>query len=225
MNSSSVSESSLTESISVKSTEEVLRLQLSDLPYSTMVTLRYLFAFLYSLTRLSDENLMDSYNLAIVWGPTLIRPEEDDLVALQTPITQLVQYLIVNHIQVFPQDSGSLFFDTTTRERPRTLSLSQDTSGSMTSLTEWSELDMSSPVRSQSQIVDNNNVVIMTADLTRFSSPGSKLSNDGKFSPSSPQFENGFSSILTPNSDSNSSSVSSGASKSSSGDETNISPC
>ena len=106
-----------------------LKNSLSNLPYSTMVTLRYLFAFLHSLTRFADENMMDAYNLAIVWGPTLLRPSDSEQVEMQTPITLLVQFLILNHFEVFPQDSGSLFFDST-RDRPRTLSLSVSSSQS-----------------------------------------------------------------------------------------------
>ena len=106
-----------------------LKNSLSNLPYSTMVTLRYLFAFLHSLTRFADENMMDAYNLAIVWGPTLFRPLDSEQVEMQTPITLLVQFLILNHYEVFPQDSGSLFYDST-RDRPRTLSLSLSSSQS-----------------------------------------------------------------------------------------------
>ena len=140
---------------------EALKNILSNMPYSTMVTLRYLFAFLHSLTRFSDENMMDSYNLAIVWGPTLVRPEEEDQVIMQTPITLLVQFLIVNHSQVFPQDSGSLFSDTTTRSRPRTLSLADQ--GSTCSLADTST-EVSSPFS------QNNNDTSFDANLSSLAS-------------------------------------------------------
>ena len=45
------------------------------------VVMRYLFAFLNHLSEFSDENLMDPYNLAICFGPTLVPiPEERDQV-------------------------------------------------------------------------------------------------------------------------------------------------
>ena len=184
------SEGSSTFSVSGKTVEEVLKNVLSKLPYSTMVTLRYLFAFLHSLTRFSDENMMDAYNLAIVWGPTLIRPEAEDLVALQNPSIELVQFMVINHDQVFPQDSGSLFSDTTSRVRPRTLSLAE--CGSMSSLAD--SIDTASPYS------QNNNNISYDANMSvsPMYSQGSKLpapkppiktSSGSGFSPSSDSAE------------------------------------
>lgn len=45
------------------------------------VVMRYLFAFLNHLSEFSDENMMDPYNLAICFGPTLVPiPEDKDQV-------------------------------------------------------------------------------------------------------------------------------------------------
>ncbi|KAL3219700.1 hypothetical protein MRX96_030251 [Rhipicephalus microplus] len=46
-------------------------------PRPVFVVLRYLFAFLNHLSEFSDENMMDPYNLAICFGPTLIPIPED----------------------------------------------------------------------------------------------------------------------------------------------------
>ena len=41
-------------------------------PRSVFIVTRYLFAFLNHLSEFSDENLMDPYNLAVCFGPTLV---------------------------------------------------------------------------------------------------------------------------------------------------------
>ncbi|KAJ8370984.1 hypothetical protein SKAU_G00110120 [Synaphobranchus kaupii] len=47
------------------------------LPSNTLVLMRYLFAFLNHLSQYSEENMMDPYNLAICFGPTLMGPLYD----------------------------------------------------------------------------------------------------------------------------------------------------
>uniref|UniRef100_H0XCJ3 Rho GTPase activating protein 4 n=1 Tax=Otolemur garnettii TaxID=30611 RepID=H0XCJ3_OTOGA len=82
--------------------EHVSRL-LARLPPSVLVVLRYLFAFLSHLAQYSDENMMDPYNLAVCFGPTLLPvPAGQDPVALQSRVNQLVQTLIMQPAQVFP---------------------------------------------------------------------------------------------------------------------------
>ncbi|KAL1415485.1 hypothetical protein MTO96_006826 [Rhipicephalus appendiculatus] len=55
-------------------------------PRPVFVVLRYLFAFLNHLSEFSDENMMDPYNLAICFGPTLIPiPEDKDQVHAEAP--------------------------------------------------------------------------------------------------------------------------------------------
>ncbi|XP_055447779.1 LOW QUALITY PROTEIN: rho GTPase-activating protein 4 [Psammomys obesus] len=76
---------------------------LSKLPRPVLVVLRYLFTFLNHLAQYSDENMMDSYNLAVCFGPTLLPvPSGQDPVALQGRVNQLVQTLILHPARVFP---------------------------------------------------------------------------------------------------------------------------
>ncbi|XP_030706297.2 rho GTPase-activating protein 4 isoform X1 [Globicephala melas] len=82
--------------------EHVSRL-LARLPAPVLVVLRYLFAFLNHLAQYSDENMMDAYNLAVCFGPTLLPvPAGQDPVALQGRVNQLVQTVIVQPSRVFP---------------------------------------------------------------------------------------------------------------------------
>ncbi|XP_052026081.1 rho GTPase-activating protein 4 isoform X6 [Apodemus sylvaticus] len=76
---------------------------LSRLPRPVLVVLRYLFTFLNHLAQYSNENMMDSYNLAVCFGPTLLPvPAGQDPVALQGRVNQLVQTLILQPARVFP---------------------------------------------------------------------------------------------------------------------------
>ncbi|XP_059943345.1 rho GTPase-activating protein 4 [Mesoplodon densirostris] len=76
---------------------------LARLPGPVLVVLRYLFTFLNHLAQYSDENMMDAYNLAVCFGPTLLPvPAGQDPVALQGRVNQLVQTLIVQPSRVFP---------------------------------------------------------------------------------------------------------------------------
>ncbi|KAL3982045.1 RhoGAP domain family protein [Acanthocheilonema viteae] len=69
----------------------------------TQLVLRYLFAFLNHLSEFSDENMMDPYNLAICFGPTLLPiPEGKDQVFYHNFVNELVKNLIVYHEQIFP---------------------------------------------------------------------------------------------------------------------------
>ncbi|KAG8513853.1 Rho GTPase-activating protein 4 [Galemys pyrenaicus] len=82
--------------------ENVNRL-LARLPSPVLVVLRYLFSFLNHLAQYSDENMMDPYNLAVCFGPTLLPvPAGQDPVALQGRVNQLVQIFIVQPARVFP---------------------------------------------------------------------------------------------------------------------------
>ncbi|XP_010626354.1 rho GTPase-activating protein 4, partial [Fukomys damarensis] len=76
---------------------------LARLSGPVLVVLRYLFTFLNHLAQYSDENMMDPYNLAVCFGPTLLPvPSGQDPVALQGRVNQLVQTLILQPEQVFP---------------------------------------------------------------------------------------------------------------------------
>ncbi|XP_034442381.1 SLIT-ROBO Rho GTPase-activating protein 2 isoform X2 [Hippoglossus hippoglossus] len=75
---------------------------LQSLPSKTLVVMRYLFAFLNHLSQYSDENMMDPYNLAICFGPTLMSvPEGNDQVSCQAHVNELIKTIIIHHNTIF----------------------------------------------------------------------------------------------------------------------------
>ncbi|XP_073447839.1 SLIT-ROBO Rho GTPase-activating protein 3 isoform X2 [Aquarana catesbeiana] len=80
-----------------------LRQILITLPRAVLVVMRYLFAFLNHLSQYSDENMMDPYNLAICFGPTLMPiPDGQDPVSCQAHVNEVIKSIIVNHESIFP---------------------------------------------------------------------------------------------------------------------------
>ncbi|XP_078803834.1 SLIT-ROBO Rho GTPase-activating protein 2 isoform X4 [Oryzias latipes] len=76
---------------------------LQSLPSKTLVIMRYLFAFLNHLSQYSEENMMDPYNLAICFGPTLMSvPEGHDQVSCQAHVNELIKTIIIHHDTIFP---------------------------------------------------------------------------------------------------------------------------
>ncbi|KAF5902067.1 SLIT-ROBO Rho GTPase-activating protein 3-like isoform X1, partial [Clarias magur] len=74
-------------------------------PPPLVVVMRYLFAFLHHISQYSDENMMQPYNLAVCFGPSLIRgPEDIDAVTLQH-INALVKTIIIHHESIFPSQN------------------------------------------------------------------------------------------------------------------------
>merc|ERR1711892_988950 len=73
--------------------------------------MRYLFAFLNHLTESSDEKMMDPYNLAICFGPTLVPiPTYRDQVQYQNIVNELIKNFIIFNDDIFPNDSqGSTY--------------------------------------------------------------------------------------------------------------------
>uniref|UniRef100_A0A673J7S1 SLIT-ROBO Rho GTPase-activating protein 3-like n=1 Tax=Sinocyclocheilus rhinocerous TaxID=307959 RepID=A0A673J7S1_9TELE len=65
---------------------------------------RFLFyAKNHYLSQYSDENMMDSYNLAICFGPTLMPiPDGQDPVACQAHVNEVIKTIIVHHEVIFP---------------------------------------------------------------------------------------------------------------------------
>jgi len=58
-----------------------------------------------SLSEFSDENMMDPYNLAICFGPTLLRvPVDRDPVHFQPHIIELVRNIVIHQEDVFILD-------------------------------------------------------------------------------------------------------------------------
>ncbi|KAM4651590.1 SLIT-ROBO Rho GTPase-activating protein 3 isoform 2-T2 [Discoglossus pictus] len=80
-----------------------IRQILITLPRAVLVVMRYLFAFLNHLSQYSDENMMDPYNLAICFGPTLIPiPDGQDPVSCQAHVNEVIKSIIMNHEFIFP---------------------------------------------------------------------------------------------------------------------------
>ena len=51
----------------------------------------------------SDENMMDPYNLAICFGPTLVPvPDHKDQVQYQNLVNELIKNFIIFHEDIFP---------------------------------------------------------------------------------------------------------------------------
>ncbi|XP_018111488.1 SLIT-ROBO Rho GTPase-activating protein 1 isoform X2 [Xenopus laevis] len=80
-----------------------IRKILLTLPRTVLIVMRYLFAFLNHLSQYSDENMMDSYNLAICFGPTLMPvPDIQDQVSCQAHVNEIVKTIIIHHETIFP---------------------------------------------------------------------------------------------------------------------------
>lgn len=61
------------------------------------------FFYLCSLSQYSDENMMDPYNLAICFGPTLMPiPDGQDPVACQAHVNEVIKTIIIHHEVIFP---------------------------------------------------------------------------------------------------------------------------
>ncbi|XP_063740727.1 SLIT-ROBO Rho GTPase-activating protein 3 isoform X2 [Eleginops maclovinus] len=71
-----------------------------------LIVMRYLFAFLNHVSQYSDENMMQPYNLAVCFGPSLLRGlDSDDAVARQPQINDLVKTMILEHDIIYPGQS------------------------------------------------------------------------------------------------------------------------
>ncbi|XP_061495826.1 SLIT-ROBO Rho GTPase-activating protein 1 isoform X2 [Rhineura floridana] len=80
-----------------------IRKLLLTLPRSVLIVLRYLFAFLNHLSQYSDENMMDPYNLAICFGPTLMPvPDIQEQVSCQAHVNEIIKTIIIHHENIFP---------------------------------------------------------------------------------------------------------------------------
>uniref|UniRef100_A0A3P8NLD4 Rho GTPase activating protein 4a n=1 Tax=Astatotilapia calliptera TaxID=8154 RepID=A0A3P8NLD4_ASTCA len=83
-----------------------LKAVISSFPEPAIIVMRYLFAFLYHVSEYSDENMMQPYNLAVCFGPSLIRgAHDDDVVTLQPQINALVKDIIIEQESIFPTQS------------------------------------------------------------------------------------------------------------------------
>ncbi|CAH1729157.1 unnamed protein product [Chironomus riparius] len=85
---------------------------LSALPRAVIGVMRYIFAFLNHLSEFADENMMSAYNLAICFGPTLMKaPEDKDQVQYQNQINALIENMIVFHEDIFPKESNGIKYE------------------------------------------------------------------------------------------------------------------
>ncbi|XP_072308545.1 SLIT-ROBO Rho GTPase-activating protein 3-like isoform X2 [Eucyclogobius newberryi] len=76
---------------------------ITTLQRPVIIVMRYLFAFLNHLSQYSDENMMDPYNLAICFGPTLMPiPDEQDPVSCQAHVNEVIKTFIIHHEAIFP---------------------------------------------------------------------------------------------------------------------------
>ncbi|XP_056896334.1 rho GTPase-activating protein 4a [Takifugu flavidus] len=84
-----------------------LKITISSYPEPVVIVMRYLFAFLHHVSQYSDENMMQPYNLAVCFGPSLVRAaqNDDDVVTLQPLINALVKNIIVQQENIFPSQS------------------------------------------------------------------------------------------------------------------------
>ena len=63
-----------------------------------------------SLSEYSDENMMDPYNLAICFGPTLLPiPPDRDQVMYQNNVNELTKTIITHQEEIFPNDGGMVY--------------------------------------------------------------------------------------------------------------------
>ncbi|XP_058618868.1 SLIT-ROBO Rho GTPase-activating protein 3 isoform X3 [Onychostoma macrolepis] len=90
-------------------TEKVAQIKtvVSSFPRPVIIVMRYLFAFLHHVSQYSDENMMQPYNLAVCFGPSLLRGVDmgGDEVTLAPQINDLVKTMIIHHESIFPGQS------------------------------------------------------------------------------------------------------------------------
>uniref|UniRef100_UPI00358DDBB1 N-chimaerin-like n=1 Tax=Myxine glutinosa TaxID=7769 RepID=UPI00358DDBB1 len=81
---------------------EAIHEALKLLPLAHYETLRFLMSHLKRLTLYEKENLMNAENVAIVFGPTLMRPIEQDVMAALNDIRfqRLVVELLIRHEEI-----------------------------------------------------------------------------------------------------------------------------
>lgn len=84
-----------------------MKLVVSSFPRPLIIVMRYLFAFLHHVSQYSDENMMQPYNLAVCFGPSLLRcgVESGEAVTLQPQINALVKSMILQHESIFPSQA------------------------------------------------------------------------------------------------------------------------
>ncbi|XP_057175041.1 SLIT-ROBO Rho GTPase-activating protein 3 isoform X2 [Triplophysa rosa] len=98
--------SQLMECVQIENTTErvaQVKTVVSSFPRPVVIVMRYLFAFLHHVTQYSDENMMQPYNLAVCFGPSLLRGGDE--VTLAPQINDLVKTMILHCENIFPGTS------------------------------------------------------------------------------------------------------------------------
>ncbi|VDO16139.1 unnamed protein product [Rodentolepis nana] len=84
----------------------------AGLSHHVFIVMRYLFAFLNHLSEYSDENMMDPYNLAICFGPTLMpAPADLDQVEFQSNVNDVVKLCINHHRRIFDPTVPGAYYE------------------------------------------------------------------------------------------------------------------
>lgn len=88
---------------------KTLRNLIRELPAHHYQTLRFLCTHLKTVAENSEKNKMEPKNLAIVFGPTLVRASEDNMTHMVTHMPdqyKIVETLILRHDWFFGEESG-----------------------------------------------------------------------------------------------------------------------
>uniref|UniRef100_A0A4W4GLE3 Rho GTPase activating protein 4a n=1 Tax=Electrophorus electricus TaxID=8005 RepID=A0A4W4GLE3_ELEEL len=116
----------------------------SSFPRPVVIVMRYLFAFLHHVSQYSDENMMQPYNLAVCFGPSLLRgAESSDAVTLQPQINALVKTLILQHESIFPGPSelpGPIYEKCMTLEQEYCEPITEEGEGDIEHVPKWEAL-------------------------------------------------------------------------------------
>jgi len=87
----------LIEAVDFDSHDDMIRNILSTLPEFNFMVVKILFNFLHEVSTHADENLMNPINIAIVFGPSLLRPDEKEYTSIlfdSPQITKVVATMI-----------------------------------------------------------------------------------------------------------------------------------
>uniref|UniRef100_A0A8D3DBD4 SLIT-ROBO Rho GTPase-activating protein 3-like n=1 Tax=Scophthalmus maximus TaxID=52904 RepID=A0A8D3DBD4_SCOMX len=116
----------------------------STFPRPLLIVMRYLFAFLNHVSQYSDENMMQPYNLAVCFGPSLLRGlDSDDAVARQPQVNDLVKTMILQHDVIFPGQSelpGPVYEKHMTLEQEYCEPITEEGDGETEPLPKWEAL-------------------------------------------------------------------------------------
>lgn len=86
---------------------------------TTLTIFQLAVIFNSSLSEYADENMMDAYNLAICFGPTLMpAPEDKDQVQYQNQVNELIKNMIVCYEELFAKDLGGTVYEKFISEEP-----------------------------------------------------------------------------------------------------------